>query len=273
MASAASMKFSVITPNRNGGRFLEESIQSIISQRRDGIDLEYIIIDGASTDESLDIIERYRSQISIFISEPDKGPVDAINKGLGLATGDIISWLNADDRYHRSALKRVAAAYKSHPEKALCFGRCRIVDEQGREIRRWIRRFKEAFFPISSRVTLQCLNFVSQPTVFFTKKALKATGRLREDLIAAWDYDFILRLWKNGGAICLPEPMPIADFRWHKRSISCRNFTVQFKEEFEIAKEDAGALSPQTMIHSGVRWGIQAIYSTMAQMQGCNGSE
>ncbi len=258
------MKFSIITANRNGDRFLEESIQSVVSQKSDDIELEYIVIDGASTDTSLEIIDRYRSQISIFISEPDDGPVDAINKGLKLATGDIVGWLNTDDRYHPGVLKRVAEAFKTEPSKALCFGRCNIIDEQGREIRRWITRFKESFFPISSRFTVQCLNFVSQPTLFFTQHALKDTGFLREDLIAAWDYDFVLRLWKNGGAICLRNQIPLSDFRWHETSISGTRFILQFKEEVEVAQKDAGKLTLQTCIHHGVRWGIVSIYALMA---------
>jgi glycosyltransferase involved in cell wall biosynthesis len=261
------MKFSIITANRNGERFLEESIQSVVSQEAEDIELEYIVVDGASNDGSLEIIDRYRSQISIFISEPDDGPVNAINKGLKLATGDIVGWLNTDDRYHPGALKRVAEAFKAEPNKALCFGRCNIIDEQGMEIRRWITRFKEFFFPISSRFTVQCLNFVSQPTLFLTRQALKVTGFLREDLVAAWDYDFILRLWKNGGAICLRDRMPVADFRWHEASISGSNYTIQFKEELEATKEHAGTLAPQTLIHYGVRWGIVGVYALMAALR------
>lgn len=258
------MKISIITPNRNGERFLEESVKSILSQKKDGINLEYIIIDGASTDASLAVVEKYRDQISIFISEPDKGPVDAINKGLSLASGDILAWLNSDDRYHPNAFQRVSNAFTAHPEQALCFGRCRIIDEEGREIRQWITRFKEMFFPVSSQFAIQCINFVSQPTFFFTRKALEAAGKLREDLVAAWDYDFVLRLWEHGGAVCLKDPAPIADFRWHQGSISGRHYGMQFKEEVEAAKHHAGALAPQTLIHHCVRWGIVGIYSLMA---------
>ena len=258
------MKFSIITPNRNGERFIEEAIQSVLLQKTDGINIEYIIIDGSSTDSSMEIIERYRSDISILISEPDRGPVDAINKGLKLATGDIVAWLNADDRYHKGALKRVAEAFGGYPEKALCFGRCNIIDEAGNEIRRWITRFKEFFFTLSSQFTIQCLNYISQPTLFFKRSAQQAVGLLESDMVAAWDYDFILRLWKHGGAICLRESVPIADFRWHENSISGSRFITQFKEEADLAKKDAGLFAPQTVIHYMVRWGIVVIYSLMA---------
>jgi len=93
---------------------------------------------------------------------------------------------------------------------------------------------------------------------------MKAAGWLHEGLMAAWDYDFVLRLWKQGGAICIKDKMPIADFRWHEGSISGRGFFTQFKEEVEIARKDAGLLAPQTLIHHGVRWGIVGIYALMA---------
>ncbi|MFH1081407.1 MAG: glycosyltransferase family 2 protein [Pseudomonadota bacterium] len=260
------MKLTIITPNKNGGRFLEETIRSVISQKETGVDLEYIVIDGGSTDDSLKIIRSYEKDISKIISEPDRGPVSAINKGLRLASGEIIAWLNADDRYYPGALKRVAQAMNAHPEKALCFGACRIIDESGQEIRQGITRFKEAFFPLSSRFTIQCLNYISQPAMFFRRSALAAVGYLREDMVAAWDYDFMLRLWRQGGAGHVPGE-PLADFRWHAGSISGRNFSIQFKEEFDIAARDAGRLAPQTWIHWLVRWGIVGIYTVVASIR------
>lgn len=266
------MKFSIITANRNGAQFLEESIESVVSQKTGDLELEYIVVDGASTDASLEIIDRYRSRIATLLSEPDQGPVNAINKGLKLATGDIVGWLNTDDRYHPGALKRVAKAFESEPDKALCFGRCNIVDAQGREIRQWITRFKEFFFPFNSRFAIQCLNYISQPTLFFRRDAVRKVGLLREDLVAAWDYDFILRLWDCGGAMCLMDKPPIADFRWHEKSISGSRFLTQFKEEVAIAQSDAGPWKIQTFIHHGVRWGIVGIYSLMAALRQLNNS-
>jgi glycosyltransferase involved in cell wall biosynthesis len=261
------MKFTIITPNKNGGRFLEETLRSVISQKESGVDLEYIVIDGGSADDSLKIIERYQEGISQIISESDRGPVSAINKGLRLASGEVVAWLNADDRYHPGALKRVAETMAAHPEGALCFGACRIIDESGREIRRGITRFKEAFFPLSSRFTIQCLNYISQPAMFFRRSAVEAAGCLREDMVAAWDYDFILRLWRRGGAAHVPGT-PLADFRWHPGSISGRKFAVQFKEELQAAARDAGRLAPQTWIHGIVRWGIVGAYTLMAASRG-----
>jgi len=256
------MKISIITPNFNGERFLEQTIRSVLQQRESGTDLEYIVVDGASTDHSLDIINRYRNSIDTFISEPDNGPASAINKGFDIASGDMVAWLNADDRYHPGTLKRVIQTMQNAPHRALCFGRCRIIDEESNEIRKPITRFKEMFFPISSRFCIQSINYISQPAMFFRRTALQAAGLLREDIKAAWDYDLTLRLWHQGGACHIPGP-PLSDFRWHPGSISGSGFRNQFREELQVACADAGSYSPQALLHRGVCLGIVAIYTAM----------
>lgn len=257
------MKFSIITANRNGDRYLEKAIRSVLAQRDDGLQIEYIVVDGGSTDGSRAILERHRDGIAKLVCEPDQGPADALNKGLSLATGDVLAWLNADDYYAPGALRRVADTLNRHPRKALCFGRCAIVDQQGAEIRRAITRFKEAFFPFSCRFAIQSINYVSQPAMFFRRTAYERAGSLRTDMTAAWDYEFILRLWRQGGASRVPGP-PLAAFRWHEQSISGRHFRLQFKEEFAAAAADAGRFAPQTLLHLGVCAGITAIYNLMA---------
>ena len=257
------MKFSVITPNRNGARFLEQAMRSVLAQRASGVELEYIVVDGGSTDGSMEIVRRYRADLAQIVSEPDRGPADAINKGLRLATGDILAWLNADDRYYPGALARVADTMAGSPARALCFGHCPIVNEQGVEIRRGITRFKETFFPFSTRFTIQCINYVSQPAMFFRRTACEAAGLLREDLKCAWDYEFLLRLWRRGGAVHVPGPA-LADFRWHPTSLSGTLFRRQFQEEWEAACRDAGRWSPQALAHWFVRWGIVGSYTLMA---------
>jgi len=257
------MRFSVITTNYNGERFIENTIRSVLSQRQNGVDLQYIVIDGESSDISLKIIEKYANEIDCVIVEKDTGPANAINKGLSRATGDLIAWLNSDDFYFSGALSRIQKDAIRHPDASFFFGPCIIVDRNGKEIRKGITRFKELFFPISSRFTLQCVNYISQPAMFFRRNVLERTGLLDEQMVAAWDYDLILRLWKQGCAVRV-KGRPLAAFRWHEESIGGKRFSVQFKEELEVAKNDAGPFSPQTLIHHGVRWGIVGIYSLMA---------
>ncbi|MCS6770481.1 MAG: glycosyltransferase [Kiritimatiellae bacterium] len=266
------MKISVITPNFNGARHLEECLRSVHAQRQSGVQVEHIVVDGGSTDGSLAVIEKYKDGIDHLIVEPDKGPADAINKGFRAASGDWVAWLNADDAYSPGALVRVAEAARKHHDAAFLFGRCRIVDEQGAEIRRGITRFKELFFPISSRFVFQCINYISQPASFFRRSAVEAAGPLRLDLKAAFDYEFLLRLWRVGAAARIPGP-PLADFRWHAASISGQHFVRQFREEFEAARADAGRFAPQTAIHWFVRWGIVGCYTCMAAARRWAGGE
>jgi glycosyltransferase involved in cell wall biosynthesis len=262
------MRFSVITPNYNGALYLEKTILSVLSQKKD-VDLEYIVVDGGSSDGSIEIINKYADQITHCVIEKDSGPANAINKGLRLATGDIVSWLNGDDIYYPGTLARVRDSMKSNTENSMCFGNCKIVDETGKETRSAISSFKELFFPVSCRFTYQCINYLSQPALFFRSSAVRKAGLLREDMVAAWDYDFVLRLWHFGTAVRVIGD-PLAAFRWHENSISGQNFRLQFQEEYMSAKADAGTFSLQTALHFLVRWGIVGIYSAMSRRRNKN---
>ena len=258
------MKFSVITPNFNGAAHLAECLDSIRSQARDGVEVEQIVMDGGSSDSSMSIVEGFGDSIACAVSERDNGPADAINKGFARATGDIVAWLNADDLYRPGALSRVARCFESDPRLALCFGRCDIVDAGGAPIRRAISRFKHAWYPFSCRFTIQILNYVSQPALFFRREALVKAGPLRTDLVAAWDYEFLLRLWRQGGAKAIGGA-PLSAFRWTPGSISGANYRRQFDEELAAAEADAGRYSPQALLHRCVRWGIVTIYDRMTR--------
>lgn len=261
------MKFSVITANYNGERYLDQAICSVLDQRKEGIELEYILVDGESTDGSRRIIESHRDEMDVVLIEPDTGPANALNKGFTLATGEVVSWLNADDVYYPGALQRVAEVFKADPTASFCFGKCPIIDEQGEEIRHGITRFKELFFPISSRFVFQSINYVSQPSLFFRRQILdESESYLREDMIAAWDYEWFLRLWHLGRGVLVPDG-PLAAFRWHSGSISGQYFRTQFKEELDAAIDDAGRWSLQALLHRGVRHAIIGAYSLMAWLR------
>ncbi|WP_136810708.1 glycosyltransferase family 2 protein [Desulfosediminicola flagellatus] len=266
------MRCSVITPNFNGELFLEQTINTVLEHRENGIDLEYIVVDGGSTDKSHSILEKYRSSIDRLIIEKDDGPADAINKGLRASTGDVVAWLNADDVYYPKALQRVIELFKADPSISFAFGKCLIIDEKGSEIREGITGFKEFFFPLNSRFTYQCINYISQPAMFFSRNALLDAGLLRTDMVAAWDYEFILRLWRQGKGVCI-QGEPLSAFRWHVQSISGQNFSLQFKEEFDAAVEDAGKISLQALIHAFVRWGIVGAYNGMKLVRSTTSSK
>ena len=112
------MKVSIITPSYNQGKYLERTIRSVLEQ--DYPDVQYIIVDGGSTDNSQEIINRYKKQLHRWVSEPDHGQTDAINKGFGIANGEILAWLNSDDTYQPGAISQAVRVLQEHPEIAGC---------------------------------------------------------------------------------------------------------------------------------------------------------
>ncbi len=257
------MKITILTPNFNGARWLARCMDSVLAQElAAGDELEYWVLDGGSTDDSMEIAGARRDRLAGIVSEKDDGPADALNKGFARATGDLIGWLNADDVYHPGALAAAIAMAKVKPRAALFFGKCRIVDEDGREVRGFPTWVKNACFPFSCRFLIQCINYVSQPASWFRRSALSAAGGLRTDYKAAWDYDLTLRLWRQGGGVRIPGA-PLADFQWHPGSISGRHYEQQFAEEWRAAAADAGRWSLQAAIHGLVRHGIVGCYRWM----------
>ena len=125
------MNISIVTPSLNQGEFIERTILSVLSQTG-AFDLEYIVVDGGSTDDSLEIIKKHEDKLR-WVSEEDRGQSDAINKGFNMASGGILAWLNSDDTYEPDALSEVAEQYRKHRFK-WCFGNCRNIDENDREI-------------------------------------------------------------------------------------------------------------------------------------------
>ncbi len=258
--------FSIIVPSYNSGKYLEQTLNSILVQRHVGTDLELIVVDGGSTDITTEILQQFKAEIDHLIVEPDTGPANAINKGLILATGDILAWLNADDIYYPNALMRAEEVMEKEPKASFCFGKCVIINEQGLEIRQPVTRFKELFFPISSRFTFQCINYISQPAMFFRRNVREKIGLLREDMVAAWDYEFILRLWQDGNGVLVPGER-LSAFRWHDQSISGQHFKIQFKEEYDVAVAESGVFSLQNLLHFFTRWGIIGAYSVMSALR------
>ena len=258
--------FTVVTPTLDSARFLAGTMASVAAQREGGlVRVEHVVVDGGSSDGTEEIVRSFAHPDTKFVRQTGRGgPAAAIEQGLSLARGDILCWLNSDDIYEPGALVRAAAALARRPRAAMCFGRCRIVDASGAEIRRGVTAFKNAWFPLSCHAAIRTLNYVSQPASFFRREARARAGALRTDLVAAWDYDWTLRLWRQGGAVAVPGP-PLASFRWTPGSISGANYRVQFAEELAVARADAGRFSPPALLHALVARGIVFCYGLMTR--------
>ncbi len=186
MTNSDSPKVSIITPVLNQVEFIETCIQSVLSQ--DYPHVEYWVMDGGSTDGTLDVIRRYEGKLR-WASENDKGQSSAINKGFRLAGGDILSWLNADDLLYPSAVSAVVEAFHQSPEVAVIYGDCDYVDPAGNVLGAYpARPFDYAALLVRAE------NYIPQPAAFFRKEVLESVGSLNEDLHYVMDFEYWLRI-------------------------------------------------------------------------------
>ena len=226
-------KISVITPSFNQANFIERTIRSILDQDVN-FPLEYIVVDGGSTDGTLDILEKYKNRLN-FISEQDEGQSDAVNKGITMASGEIIGWLNSDDVYLPGTLQKVADHFEVNPALQWLYGYCRTIDENDEEIRGWITCYKKNRSRRFNYKRLLTENFISQPAVFFRKDAFLKSGPLDLSQHYAMDFDLWLRLSRLSPPLVLNDYL--ASFRLHGSSKSTTNFRKLFTEQYQIHRK------------------------------------
>ena len=185
------MKISIVTIVRNDAAHIAETIESVLSQ--DYPDLEYVIIDGGSTDGTVEIIEKYRSQLAVFVSEPDKGIYDAMNKGIRKTTGDVIGMINSGDKYYPGAFQTVAESFGSTPGRRIFWG-----DVQYEHLGR-VKGFRENNRYIGA--------FAPHPSMFVPRAVYDEIGLYDDTFRLLGDYDFMYRAVnvKNVGVLYVPE--------------------------------------------------------------------
>ncbi len=184
--------FSIVTPSLNQGEFLPTAIESVLEQSIDGLD--YLVVDGGSTDRTLPILSSYGNRIR-WISEPDRGQSHAINRGFRKTQGEILAWINADDQLAPGALAKVRELFDRHPEVDLIYGAGLILDEAGQKTGPFA-----GIEPFSLWRLTHFLDFVLQPAAFFRRAAFEALGGLDETLHYTMDWDLWIRLAGGGRA-------------------------------------------------------------------------
>ena len=225
-------RISIITPSYNQGQYIEQTIQSILSQ--DYPDLEYLVVDGGSSDNTIDILKRYEDQLS-WTSGKDRGQTHAINMGFQQTSGDVISFINSDDCLETGALHKVGKFFLNHPHAYWVTGKCRIVDRNDHEIRKIITVYKNFWLEFHDCQILKVINFISQPATFWRRQVNIEIGDLDEKLVYTMDYDYWLRISKRYELNFLNSYL--ARFRIHPQSKSGLSFSGLFDAEYLTAKE------------------------------------
>lgn len=187
------MKFSIITPSFNQGKFIGRTLDSVAIQANSEFEIEHVVFDGGSQDETVSILET-RGDFIRWVSERDNGQTEAVNKGIKATNGEIIGWLNSDDVYYPGALKSVAQFFSDHPEIDMVYGQADHIDKDNQPFEEYPTE------PWSfSRLMETC--FICQPAVFMRRKLINQYGLLDESLQYCMDYEYWLRVGLAGASI------------------------------------------------------------------------
>lgn len=226
------MKVSIVTPSFNQAEYLEAAIQSVLAQSH--TEVEYIIIDGGSTDGSVEIIRKYQPSLAYWVSEPDQGQTDAINKGFARATGGILAWLNSDDTYEPHAVATALAYLTQHPEVGLVYGDANYIDSHGDVVGR---------FPAAQTSLPQLRQgyvHIPQQSAFFRADLWRQVAPLDPELYFAMDYDLWIKLASLSRIVYLPGVL--ANFRLHQGGKTALADKQCWNEMLAIHYRDGGSL-------------------------------
>ena len=214
---------SIITPSFNQAPFLEQTILSVLDQ--DDCDIEHLVVDGGSTDGSVDMIRRYAHRLTWWVSEKDSGQAEAVNKGAARAHGEIIAWLNSDDTYLPGAVRAAVDVFKSHPDVVMVYGDMLAVEEHGYVINTLHYR------PLSLE-DLLCFQIIGQPAVFMRRDAFVKSGGLEPTLHFLLDHQLWIKLAAQGEILHVDETWATA--RYHAQAKNRAKAAEFGREAFRI---------------------------------------
>jgi len=192
-------RITIVTPSYQQAQYLEQTIDSVLSQGYPN--LEYIVIDGGSTDGSVDIIKRHEKHLAYWVSEKDKGQTHAINKGMERATGSILAYINSDDFYLPGALSLVADLFIADPDLDLVYGRCRFVDEAGNKIGEHLGSINNFENIVDLWGVWWNKLQIIQPEAFWSRRIADRVGPFHEDLFFVMDFEYWTRIFRAEGKV------------------------------------------------------------------------
>ena len=250
------LKITIITPSYNQGEYLEDTLLSVLSQQY--ANLEYIVMDGGSTDNSADLIRKYESQLKFWESVKDKGQSDAINKGLKMASGDVVAYLNSDDLYVPGTFNYVNKFFNENPDVDVLIGKTEFVDENGLPT----KGFADLFDKELNDQSMYAGCYIPQPSVFIKRKVIDQQGLFDQTLHYCFDYEYWLRIY-NAGFKFKQVSQKLSLFRLQPSSKTNTAYTSgKFDAEFlRIFKHYYGKVS-----ESGKRKTLIEAYATFTRL-------
>ncbi|MEW5975387.1 MAG: glycosyltransferase family 2 protein [Acidobacteriota bacterium] len=244
---------SIVTPSFNQGRFIEETIQSVLSQ--DYSSLEYLVMDGGSTDNTLDVLRRYESRLR-WVSEPDRGQSHAINKGFARARGEIVAWLNSDDTFVQGAVNKAVRHFQKNPDVMMVYGEGYLIDEQSQVKQR---------FPATEPFNLWRLiyygDYILQQTVFMRKEVFDQVGMLDESLHYGMDWDLWIRIGKRFRIDYIPEFL--GNLREYSAAKTFSGGLARFEELVRIMRRHGTRRYPPALFNYGWEPYQEAVVGTL----------
>jgi glycosyltransferase involved in cell wall biosynthesis len=224
-------KVSIIMPSFNQGQFLESSIHSVLEQ--DYPNIEYIIVDGGSKDNSLEIIKKYKDHLAWWASEKDKGHADALNKGFSHATGEILAWLNSDDIYFPNAVSEAVSILTNHPDVGMVYGDADLIDDSGVTVGKFASK------QTSYRQMLRGSVHIPQATTFIRADVWRQVGPLDLSLFFSFDYDLWVKIAKVSKVLYVPKRW--AKFRIHGAGKTIVNDDRCYPDMLRVLERETGS--------------------------------
>jgi glycosyltransferase involved in cell wall biosynthesis len=251
---ADPLTLSIVTPSCNTGRYLAAAIASVLEQDWPGV--EYIVMDGGSTDGTLDVLKSFGDRVQ-WVSEKDQGQSDALNKGFARTTGDILGWLNADDTYAPGALRAAMEFFEAHPDVALVYGDADYIDHGGRPIAPCAHIEPFNFYRL-----LHYSDYIVQPAAFFRRSAFEAVGGLDASLNWTMDYDLWLKIAGRFKVAYMPKLL--AHYRWLTDNKTATGGFARLDEISRVlARHGAGA--PAYVVLERVNLHLQQSLQSLSQ--------
>ena len=245
-----SPKISIITPSFNQGQFIEETILSVLKQ--DYPNIEYIIIDGGSSDNTVEIIKKYADRVAYWVSEKDSGQSEAINKGFRKATGDIVCWINSDDVFLPGAIKSVIKYFSLHKKIDFLNGFTLFMDKNSKILYNNFTLKQKKWYAKHG------IYYVSQPSMFWKKSIFDSIGLLREDFHAAMDQEFLIRIFKNNLKVGQVKKI-LAGYRVHGTSKTFINGQIWETDAKELANLYINDYGKKSVIYFKIIYGIEKL--------------